>query len=144
MWYALNEPWDKASTSLPSSSWILQVPTNPIRIKWYHTDDVPTNPPQLFNGHFWRLSTIHRTGDTSFTIEGTKVRLTGELLNVIFEQYAFCRHVITECWVISHYFLQILHKLLISCKYWTNFSQHWSGCSNSPLRRLCRVHGHWG
>merc|ERR1712156_681691 len=23
-------------------------------------------------------------------------------------------------------------------------SQHWSGCSNSPLRRLCRVHGHWG
>merc|ERR1711962_1536045 len=22
----------------------------------------------LFNGHFWRLSTIHRTGDTSFTI----------------------------------------------------------------------------
>merc|ERR1712241_1321955 len=26
----------------------------------------------LFNGRFWRLSTIHRTGDTSFTVEGTK------------------------------------------------------------------------
>merc|ERR1712107_769362 len=33
----------------------------------------------LFNGHFWRLSTIHRTGDTSFTIEGTKVRLTANI-----------------------------------------------------------------
>merc|ERR1712027_243759 len=33
----------------------------------------------LFNGHFWRLSTIHRTGDTSFTVEGTKVRLTANI-----------------------------------------------------------------
>merc|ERR1712110_1107156 len=30
----------------------------------------------LFNGRFWRLSTIHRTGDTSFTVDGTKVRPT--------------------------------------------------------------------
>merc|ERR1711970_366268 len=33
----------------------------------------------LFNGRFWRLSTIHRTGDTSFTVEGTKVRLTANI-----------------------------------------------------------------
>merc|ERR1711872_354253 len=33
----------------------------------------------LFNGHFWRLSTIHRTGETSFTVEGTKVRLTANI-----------------------------------------------------------------
>merc|ERR1711953_1030816 len=33
----------------------------------------------LFNGHFWRLSTIHRTGVTSFSIEGTKVRLTANI-----------------------------------------------------------------
>merc|ERR1712130_1082766 len=33
----------------------------------------------LFNGHFWRLSTIHRTGETSFTVEGTKVRLTANV-----------------------------------------------------------------
>ena len=33
---------------------------------------------QLKNGHFWGLSTIARTGDTSFTVEGNKARLTGE------------------------------------------------------------------
>merc|ERR1712212_26776 len=33
----------------------------------------------LFNGRFWRLSTIHRTGETSFTTEGTKVRLTANI-----------------------------------------------------------------
>merc|ERR1711936_1310891 len=33
----------------------------------------------LFNGRFWRLSTIHRTGDTSFTVDGTKVRLTANI-----------------------------------------------------------------
>merc|ERR1712172_200771 len=33
----------------------------------------------LFNGHFWRLSTIHRTGETSFTREGTKIRLTANV-----------------------------------------------------------------
>merc|ERR1712045_356903 len=33
----------------------------------------------LFNGRFRRLSTIHRTGDTSFTVDGTKVRLTANI-----------------------------------------------------------------
>merc|ERR1712212_601701 len=33
----------------------------------------------LFNGKFWRLSTIHRTGETSFTTEGTKIRLTANI-----------------------------------------------------------------
>eukprot|EP00092_Neocalanus_flemingeri_P008990 GFUD01009673.1.p1 GENE.GFUD01009673.1~~GFUD01009673.1.p1 ORF type:complete len:230 (-),score=55.65 GFUD01009673.1:277-966(-) len=31
---------------------------------------------KLRNGHFWGLSTIARTGDTSFTVEGDKARLT--------------------------------------------------------------------
>eukprot|EP00091_Calanus_sinicus_P004556 TRINITY_DN1489_c0_g1_i11.p1 TRINITY_DN1489_c0_g1~~TRINITY_DN1489_c0_g1_i11.p1 ORF type:complete len:229 (-),score=61.07 TRINITY_DN1489_c0_g1_i11:106-792(-) len=30
----------------------------------------------LNNGHFWGLSTLARTGDTSFTVEGEKARLT--------------------------------------------------------------------
>merc|ERR1712212_1044736 len=33
----------------------------------------------LFNGKFWRLSTIHRTGETSFTTEGTKIRITANI-----------------------------------------------------------------
>jgi len=33
----------------------------------------------LFNGHFWGLSTIARTGDTSFTTEGTTLRLTANI-----------------------------------------------------------------
>merc|ERR1711872_837598 len=33
----------------------------------------------LFDGKFWRLSTIPRTGDTSFTVDGTKVRLTANV-----------------------------------------------------------------
>ena len=114
MWYTLNEPRDVASTSLPSPSLILQVPTNPICIKWYHTD-VPTNPPQLFNGHFWRLSTIHRTGDTSFTIEGTKVRLTGELLKCALcrRDYRMLSYIALFLANIAQtsYFLQILDKL---------------------------------
>ena len=32
---------------------------------------------KLKNGHFWGLSTLARTGDTSFTVEGDKARLTG-------------------------------------------------------------------
>merc|ERR1712059_221493 len=31
---------------------------------------------KLYNGKFWGLSTISRTGDTSFTVEGTTARLT--------------------------------------------------------------------
>merc|ERR1712055_1231649 len=31
---------------------------------------------KLKNGHFWGLSTLARTGDTSFTVEGDKARLT--------------------------------------------------------------------
>merc|ERR1712236_168191 len=31
---------------------------------------------KLRNGHFWGLSTLARTGDTSFTVEGNTVRLT--------------------------------------------------------------------
>merc|ERR1712126_317545 len=31
---------------------------------------------KLYNGKFWGLSTIARTGDTSFTVEGTTARLT--------------------------------------------------------------------
>jgi len=33
----------------------------------------------LFNGHFWGLSTIARTGDTSFTTEGSTLRLTANI-----------------------------------------------------------------
>ena len=31
---------------------------------------------KLKNGHFWGLSSLARTGDTSFTVEGDKARLT--------------------------------------------------------------------
>jgi len=34
---------------------------------------------KLYNGKFWGLSTIARTGDTSFNVDGTKVRLTAHV-----------------------------------------------------------------
>ena len=72
---------------------------------------------QLFNGHFWRLSTIHRTGETSFTVEGTKVRLTGQLFN----------------------FPPFSNLAIIAIS-----SQCWGGGPHRPLRCLSGVHGHRG
>ena len=76
---------------------------------------------QLFNGRFWRLSTIHRTGDTSFTVDGTKVRLTGEL-SIVLLPWDFKLGMPIN--VIS--------------------SQHRGGGPHRPLRCLSGVHGHRG
>merc|ERR1712110_71755 len=71
----------------------------------------------LFNGRFWRLSTIHRTGDTSFTVDGTKVRLTGEL-SIVLLPWDF--------------------------KLGMPINQHRGGGPHRPLRCLSGVHGHRG
>ena len=106
MCYTLNKPWDKASISgpfpqlnFPYKSNLYQMTSSWCTISSFTVVQrallaLVDNPPN-------RRHQLHHRGN-----QGPTHRWTFKTCFL-----SNCADVIKECWVISHYFLQILHKL---------------------------------